>query len=175
MQRSRILQTLNGDPAASPLGGAHRLGAPYSSHRAPQKVCLENSLAAALPGKGASLGEEAVLADSGRAGEVAAGDGRVRSLVCLNIQRECTPACGAMRGDHRSSAVSKWFFRRLRSLENCCYRSFASVASNVFILLKVFSSPAHLPVTIRADRAGRWSLTVGRANEVQIGIRGGPT
>jgi len=25
---------------------------------------------------------------------------------------------------------------------NCCYRSFASVASNVFILLRMFSSPA---------------------------------
>ena len=36
MQRSRIVRTLNGDPAASPLGGAHRLGAPYSSHRAPR-------------------------------------------------------------------------------------------------------------------------------------------
>ena len=30
---------------------------------------------------GASLGKEAVLADSGRAGEVAAGAGRVRSLA----------------------------------------------------------------------------------------------
>src|SRR6266850_8216754 len=47
-RRSRIVQTLNGDPAASPLGGAHRLGAPYSSHRAPQRVRLGPSLAAAL-------------------------------------------------------------------------------------------------------------------------------
>jgi hypothetical protein len=46
--RSRIVQTLNGGPAASPLGGAHRLGAPYSSHRAPQRVRLGPSLAAAL-------------------------------------------------------------------------------------------------------------------------------
>ena len=30
------------------LGGAHRLGAPYSSHRAPQRVRLGPSLAAAL-------------------------------------------------------------------------------------------------------------------------------
>ena len=36
-------------------------------------------------GQGASLGEEAVLADSGRAGEVAAGVGRVRSLDFLSI------------------------------------------------------------------------------------------
>ena len=28
-RRSRLVQILNGDPAASPLGGAHRLGAPY--------------------------------------------------------------------------------------------------------------------------------------------------
>ena len=46
--RSRVVQTLNGDPAASPLGGAHRLGAPYSSPRAPQRVRVGLSLAAAL-------------------------------------------------------------------------------------------------------------------------------
>jgi hypothetical protein len=39
-------------------------------------------------GEGASLGEEAVLADSGRAGEVAARVGRVRSLAFLSILRE---------------------------------------------------------------------------------------
>ena len=42
------LRPLNGDPAASPLGGAHKRGAPYSSHRAPQRVRLGPSLAAAL-------------------------------------------------------------------------------------------------------------------------------
>jgi hypothetical protein len=36
-------------------------------------------------GKGASLGEEAVLADSGRAGEVAAGAGLVRTSTVLRI------------------------------------------------------------------------------------------
>ena len=36
-------------------------------------------------GQGASLGEEAVLADSGRAGEVAARVGRVRILAFLSI------------------------------------------------------------------------------------------
>ena len=46
--RFRIVQILNGDPAASPLGGAHKLGAPYSSHRAPQRVRLRSSLASAL-------------------------------------------------------------------------------------------------------------------------------
>ena len=44
---SRVVQILNGDPAASPLGGAHRRGAPYSSPRAPQRVRLGPSLAAA--------------------------------------------------------------------------------------------------------------------------------
>jgi len=43
-----IVQILNGDPAASPLGGAHRLDAPYSSHRAPQRVRFRSSLAAAF-------------------------------------------------------------------------------------------------------------------------------
>jgi hypothetical protein len=38
--------------------------------------------------QGASLGEEAVLADSGRAGEVAAGAGRVRMTAILSILRE---------------------------------------------------------------------------------------
>jgi len=41
--------------------------------------------AAALPGQGASLGEEAVSADSGRVGEVAARVGRVRSRAFLSI------------------------------------------------------------------------------------------
>ncbi len=39
------------------------------------------------PRNGASLGEEAVLAASGRAGEVTAGVGRVRSLAFLSILR----------------------------------------------------------------------------------------
>ena len=37
------------------------------------------------------MGEEAVLADSGRAGEVAAGAGGVRSLAILSILREWSP------------------------------------------------------------------------------------
>jgi hypothetical protein len=51
-QAGRIVQTLNGDPAASPLGRAHRHGAPYSSHRAPRRVRLASSLAAALLNNG---------------------------------------------------------------------------------------------------------------------------
>jgi hypothetical protein len=39
---------LNGDPAASPLGGAHRRSAPYSSHRAPQRVRLRLFLVCGL-------------------------------------------------------------------------------------------------------------------------------
>jgi hypothetical protein len=49
-------------------------------------------------GKGASLGEEAVLADLGRAGEVVARVGRVGSLAFLSILRECFPRC-ATRAD----------------------------------------------------------------------------
>src|SRR6185295_1931637 len=47
-RRSQLARILNGDPAASPLGGAHKRGAPYSSHRAPRRVRLRSSLAAAL-------------------------------------------------------------------------------------------------------------------------------
>ena len=39
-------------------------------------------------GKGVSQGEEAVLADSGRAGEVTASIGRVRNLIFLRILQE---------------------------------------------------------------------------------------
>src|SRR6266513_3841273 len=48
--RSRLDKILTGDPAASPLSGAHRLGAPYSSHRAPQRVRLRFSLTYGLGG-----------------------------------------------------------------------------------------------------------------------------
>ena len=50
------------------------------------------SLAAALPGsQGVSQGKESVLSDSGRAGEITAGVGRVRSLAFLSIPQECSP------------------------------------------------------------------------------------
>jgi len=49
-------------------------------------------------GKGASLGEEAVLADSGREGEVVARIGRVRSLAILSSLRECPVLRIAGRG-----------------------------------------------------------------------------
>ena len=43
-------------------------------------------------GTGASLGEEAVLADSGRAGEIAARVGWVRSMAFLSIPRDGSSA-----------------------------------------------------------------------------------
>ncbi len=46
-----------------------------------------NKLLRPCLGQGASQGEEAVLADSGREGEVVAGVERVRSLVFLSILR----------------------------------------------------------------------------------------
>jgi hypothetical protein len=50
-------------------------------------VCTSSPLRSLQPclGEGASLGEEAVLADSGWAGEVAARVGRVRNLDFLSI------------------------------------------------------------------------------------------
>jgi hypothetical protein len=46
--RSYIVQTLHGNPAASSLGRAHRLGAPYSSTVRPRGYALDSSLVAAL-------------------------------------------------------------------------------------------------------------------------------
>ena len=48
---NRVLASSKSSTGTRPphqLGGAHRLGAPYSSHRAPQRVRLGPSLAAAL-------------------------------------------------------------------------------------------------------------------------------
>jgi hypothetical protein len=53
---------------------------------------------------------------------------------------------------------------------NCCYRSFASVASNIFILLKVFPV-RHLPTTIWADRP---DTMVGHARTSQRGTDWNP-
>jgi len=61
----RVEGILNGDPAASPLGGAHRRGAPYSSHRAPQRVRLRFFLACGL-----AMGKTRVSARVGREGEM---------------------------------------------------------------------------------------------------------
>jgi hypothetical protein len=57
---------------------------------------------AALPGKGVSLGKEAVLADSGREGEIVARVGRVRRLAFLSILREGSLAV-LHDADHRKS------------------------------------------------------------------------
>ncbi|HEX6826080.1 MAG TPA: hypothetical protein VF077_07155, partial [Nitrospiraceae bacterium] len=53
---SQLGSVLNGDPAASHLGGAHKRGAPYSSHRAPQRVRLRFRLACGLAWDKARLG-----------------------------------------------------------------------------------------------------------------------
>jgi hypothetical protein len=50
-----------------------------------------NTLLRLCLGQGASLGEEAVSADSGWAGEVAARAGRVRSLALLSTLRGALP------------------------------------------------------------------------------------
>src|SRR5437764_11374763 len=48
-------------------------------------------------GQGASLGEESVLADAGRVGEITARVGRVRSQVFLSILQECSPLVTQVR------------------------------------------------------------------------------
>ena len=72
------------------------LGTTYTSKLG--RIIVGDSLRPCL-GKGTSLGEEAVLADSGRAGEVATRVGRVRSLAFLNILRAVLPMflmCGLL-------------------------------------------------------------------------------
>jgi len=48
-------------------------------------------------GEGASMGREAVLADSGWAGEIAAGVERVRNLAFLNILRAISIPAAILR------------------------------------------------------------------------------
>jgi hypothetical protein len=55
----------------------------------PSHPLLSDSSLRPYLGQGASLGEEAVLADSGRGGEVSARVGRVRSLAFLSIPQSC--------------------------------------------------------------------------------------
>ena len=67
-------------------GGLSRaiLGTTYTSKLG--RIILSHSLRPCF-GESASLGEEAVLADSGREGEIVAGVERVRSLAFLSILR----------------------------------------------------------------------------------------
>ena len=63
------------------------------------EVCTSSALHSLRPcvGQGASQGEEAVLADSGREGEISAGAGLVSSPTFLSILRESfpvVPTCG---------------------------------------------------------------------------------
>ena len=54
-------------------------------------------------------------------------------------------------------------FSAVHEAGNCCYRSFASVASNVFILLRMFSSPAS-----PGHRTGRSGRQDGRLREEPV-------
>jgi len=57
-------------------------------------------------GQGASQGEESVLADSGREGEITAGVGRVRSLAFLSIlERWTAPCLGGSKADGERADV----------------------------------------------------------------------
>ena len=51
----------------------------------PSHPLLSDSWLRPCLGEGASMGEEAVLADSGREGEITAGVGRVRTVAFLSI------------------------------------------------------------------------------------------
>ena len=65
---------------------------------------------------GASLGEEAVLADSGRAGQVAARVGRGRSMAFLNLPRGrvlSSQTCGRLDSRQASIVVSQPASRRV--------------------------------------------------------------
>ena len=73
--------------------------------------------------------------------------------ACLSIPRECAPV--VPHGGTIEVLLCQKDFSVVCEVWNCCYRSFASVASNIFILLKVFSSPAspshHLGRSARHD------------------------
>jgi hypothetical protein len=76
-------------------------------------------------------------------------------------------SCGATRGDLRSSAVSKWFFRSLRGwkllLSFICQRSIQRIHLTDDVLLSgTFRPPCGLV---------RCPLRQGQANEVQVGMR----
>ena len=100
---NRMLKNARGgwdDPRARATRGLRRpsLDARSWDHPTHPLVVRDSSLRP-CPGQGAPQGEEAVLADSGREGEISAGVGRVRRLDFLNILRGCvllSQTCGAL-------------------------------------------------------------------------------
>jgi hypothetical protein len=106
--RSRLIEILNGDPAASPTRRRAQTWcslcvAPCAPEGTPPilirlRPCLRN---------GVSLGKETVLAASGWAGVVAAGVRWVTSLAFLSILQERF-SFGVTPTDHRSSTVPRW-------------------------------------------------------------------
>jgi hypothetical protein len=69
------------------------------------------------PGKGAALGKEAVLADSGRAGEVSAGVGLVRkATVSTSCEHTCSPSAARFGSHERQAADSSRLSRNDRRL-----------------------------------------------------------
>ena len=78
---------------------------------------------------------------------------RLCRTACLSIPRECAlaaPHVGAI-----GVLLCQNDFSVVCEVWNCCYRSFASVASNILILLRLLSSPAspcyHLGRSARHD------------------------
>ena len=82
-------------------------------------------------------------------------------------------SCGATRGDHRSSAVSKGLFRSLRGLELLLSLIRQRSIQRIHPVEGVLQSGISQPPFGQIGQT-RWSGTLGRANEVQIGIRSGP-
>ena len=96
------------------------------------------------PRKVVALGEEAVLADSGRTGEVAAGVGRMRSLAFLNSLRLCRdrprPPAPYFSTSH------EWIFSTLLEL-----------ASGLLPFVR-FARPLVCPFTKMVSRKKRYEL-----------------
>ena len=87
-----------------------------------------------------------------------------RSFPDSDVSRTTRTACLSIL----RSAVPEKFFRSLWG-RNCCYHPFASVASNLFILSRMFPCPAS-----PYDGQAWWLVTAGRAYEVLHGIHSGP-
>ena len=90
------------DPCARATRGRRRPSLDARNWDYPSHPLLSECLLRPCLGKGASLGEETVLADSGRVGEITARVGWVRRLNVLSILREYYSVAPAMRS-HRSN------------------------------------------------------------------------
>ena len=149
MQRCRSVQTSTLGRAGLKIGVAEGVFPFAKIHSRGEwhtrsAVCTSlapHSLRSCL-GQGASLGEEAALADSGREGEITAGVGRVGSQNFLSILLKVSGRLGRRRGDDCQNTVtelpsvilsrSSWLSKKMmpRSVP-VSYRRFTSVSKPV--------------------------------------------